>query len=317
MPSHAASVPVPCRRAASARHMARLEPMDMFLLSLVDGVLSMSELCDIMPCGRDETRQRAQKLVGCGLVELSVGGAQPAGMHPGGGAPVSEQRPLEPHATRNELCAVEALLDELDELDAFSLLGVSADASLRDLRAACARLKVEPRRPLTSVTPPPSCPSHMPAIAGERSARAEEPGPPGPFADPPSTVRMRPWPAIRNGPSSEDTQLGHETPVAALRVRALHAEAACQWNQAVSSWREVLGREPDSRMACLRLAHCLLESGSARLALRHAREAVRRMPRDLEARLLLGRVYETVGLSLSARQERDVACDLNRRGRSR
>lgn len=277
-----------------------LDPMDMFLLALVDGALTLTDLYDIMPCGRDETERRTEKLVKYGVLELTEERASAIEMR----TPRSGEHPIpSAYALEEKLSRAERLLAELEAL---GLPGVSPDTSLRALRAMC-----------VSAVPP----AKVPSSEVMKPLRTAEPATsaaalPLTFDDTPSTVRMRPHldppapPPPADQPAVERVEA---RPMAALRGEALRMEGDCRWREAAEAWREVLDREPNSRMAILRLAHCLLESGDAQLANRYARQAVRSSPKDLEARLMLGRVYEALGLSLSARKERDVACELNRK----
>lgn len=307
MSRQAANALVPRRCEPFSLDRARVEPLDMFLLSLVDGTTSLGDICELMPCPKEEALRRAHKLVRGGVLEITGGAEAPAAPSAWSVAEPASGRPCA--SDLRKLKRVEELLGQLEQLDARSLLGPTADASLSELRSACARLIAAAARADRA--------SAM-ATGREPTARAPVIHAQQPFADPPSTVHVRgpsrdhvAWP-----PSS--TQDGSApTPLATLRSHALRAEADCMWKEAVAAWRECLEREPGSRMATLRLAHCLLESGDARLAMRYAREASRAAPNDLEARLMLGRVYETLGLNTSAKQQRDVACELNRLNKRR
>jgi hypothetical protein len=52
-----------------------LAPADVFLLSRLDGVLTLEEVADVSPCDAEETRERLLGLVELGLVEVVEGQA--------------------------------------------------------------------------------------------------------------------------------------------------------------------------------------------------------------------------------------------------
>ena len=97
---------------------AMLTPTEMFVLSRVDGVASVEQLCQITGLPVDETRAALQKLASVGLVEL------PEGMEEGVDLEVEQQK------------AIIEFHERLRDMDFYQVLGVKAGADGKAIRRA-------------------------------------------------------------------------------------------------------------------------------------------------------------------------------------
>lgn len=85
-----------------------------------------------------------------------------------------------------------------------------------------------------------------------------------------------------------------------------------KWASAALSWAKVCEGRPDDGAAHRAAALSLLKAGGdMRGAQKYAQRAVRLLPTDIDARILLAQIYLTVGLKLNAKRELDAAAKLD------
>lgn len=127
----------------------RLTPEDAFLLSRVDGTLTADRLLELSPASADEARASLAGLLAVGAVEY-VGVPTPTSM-----------------TTQVSRLAVTRLASRINSSDPYEILGVKADASTEDLRAAYLKL-------LRSCDPATSPDPEFRAILGQMSKQLTE-----------------------------------------------------------------------------------------------------------------------------------------------
>lgn len=88
------------------------------------------------------------------------------------------------------------------------------------------------------------------------------------------------------------------------RTQAERFERAGKWNEAAAHWAKVTEGLPDDADAHRRAAECFMEAGDARPAGRFATRAVALAPAGIEAREVLVRFFDAMGMSLNAQRER-------------
>ena len=99
-----------------------LTPTEMFVLSRIDGLVSVDQLCQITGLPEKETRAALQKLATVGLVEL------PAGAEEGVDIPQDQRQ------------AILDFHERLREMDFYQMLGVESGADAKTLRRAYFRV---------------------------------------------------------------------------------------------------------------------------------------------------------------------------------
>lgn len=98
----------------------------------------------------------------------------------------------------------------------------------------------------------------------------------------------------------------------AYEKQAVREERMEMWGAAASSWSRVAEGRPDSSHALRHAAHCMLAAGGDMKRARDlAQRAVELAPRDIAARITLGRVYLAAGMKLNARRELETAAKLD------
>ncbi len=99
---------------------------------------------------------------------------------------------------------------------------------------------------------------------------------------------------------------------AAYERQAHHEEQHGQWLQAARSWEKVFEGRPTSARVARRAAAALLEAeDDLRQARNLAQRAVELAPRDVESRVLLGRIFVKAGMTASAKRELQHASKLD------
>jgi curved DNA-binding protein CbpA len=125
--AHAATERRPARSAPRTRPGLNLQgvtltPVEMFVLSRIDGFASVEQLCQITGLPEKETRAALQKLAAVGLVDL------PAGAEEGVDLTVEQQKDILD------------FFERLRDMDFYQMLGVEAGADAKALRRAYFRV---------------------------------------------------------------------------------------------------------------------------------------------------------------------------------
>ncbi|MET0343489.1 MAG: DnaJ domain-containing protein [Polyangiales bacterium] len=126
--------------------------------------------------------------------------------------------------------------------------------------------------------------------------------------------------ALSFAPERTDLRVEHErlARIVAEQLAKDYAEHARfetkqgKWASAAASWAKVCDGRPEDAEAHRSAAYALMKAGGdLRGAQKYAQQAVFLAPSDVDARILLGQIYLTVGLKLNARRELEAAAKLD------
>jgi Flp pilus assembly protein TadD len=103
-----------------------------------------------------------------------------------------------------------------------------------------------------------------------------------------------------------------KTQAESFEKQAIREERMELWGAAAISWSRVAEGRPQDGAAHRRAAYCLWRSnGDLKRARDLAMRAVELSAEDVEARITLGRIYQSAGMKLNARRELEAAAKLD------